>query len=365
MGITQKEIAEALELPLITVHRALNNSGYVSKELKGRILAYARDVRYVPHKASQVLKRNRVRKIAVFSSSLPHYFWNDIRTGISIGAEQIQALNYRVNYHMVAERDSDLYLERLEEEIADGVEAVAFVNQWIYRMDEIISRITRASIPYVTLNVDAPESRRLCYIGPDYRAGGRLAAEYIGKTLLFMRRPRVLVLTTQPDSRVDSRAPDINALRYEGFRAVMEGDFPGITHDTATITKGMRSPAAVRQIAGLLGARRGGFDAVYLIAAYNTQFIRALEQSPNGRRVVVLHDLDSSSNHYLEKNLLTAVVYQNPILQGYYTVRILVNLLESGHPPGVRQINIVHSVILNENKDLYKNHYLFAGMNTG
>ena len=157
-------------------HRApgLNNSGYVSKELKGRILAYARDVRYVPHKASQVLKRNKVRKIAVFSSSLPRYFWNDIRTGISIGAEQIQALDYRVNYHMVAERDSDQYLERLEEEIRDGVEAIAFVNQWIYRMDEIISRITRAGVPFVTLNVDAPESGRLCYIGPDYRAGGGL-----------------------------------------------------------------------------------------------------------------------------------------------------------------------------------------------
>jgi LacI family transcriptional regulator len=362
MGITQKEIADALELPLITVHRALNNSGYVSKELKGRILSYARDVRYVPHKASQVLKRNKVRKIAVFSSSLPHYFWNDIRTGISTAAEQIQPLNYRVNYHMIAERNSNLYLERVKEELKDGVEAVAFVNQWIYRMDEIISRFSRAGIPYVTLNVDAPESSRLCYIGPDYVAGGRLAAEYIGKTLLFKRRPRVLVLTTQPDSRVDPRAPDINALRHQGFRAVMESRFPDITCDTASITKGMRSPAAERQIAGLLEARRGGVDAVYLIAAYNAQFIRALEETPNGRRIVVLHDLDSSSNHYLEKNLLTAVVYQNPILQGYYTVRILENLLESGHPPGVKQINIVHSVILNENKDLYKNHYLFASM---
>ena len=158
MGITQKEIAEALDLPLITVHRALNNSGYVSKELKGRILSYAREVRYVPHKASQVLKRNKVRKIAIFSSTLPHYFWNDIRTGISIGAEQIQALNYRVNYHTIAERNSEQYLATLEEEIRDGVEAVAFVNQWIYRMDDIITRITRAGLPYVTLNVDAPES---------------------------------------------------------------------------------------------------------------------------------------------------------------------------------------------------------------
>ncbi len=364
MGITQKEIAEALDLPLITVSRALNNSGYVSKEMKGRILSYARDVHYVPHKASQVLKRNKTRKIAVFSSSLPRYFWNDIHTGISIGAEQVQPLNYQVNYHRIAERDSDLYLRRLEEEIRDGLEAVAFVNQWIYRMDRIIERITAAGIPFVTLNVDAPESRRLCYIGPDYRAGGGLAAEFIGKALLFKNRPRVLVLTTRPGSRADPRAPDINALRYDGFRAVMKNSFPGVTHETVDITKGMRSPAAERQIAELLAARRGGFDAVYMIPAYNAQFIRALEKAPDGRRIVVLHDLDSSSNHYLEKNLLTAVVYQNPILQGYYTVKILENLLESGHPPGVRQINIVHSLILNENKDLYKNHFLFANMQT-
>ena len=362
MGITQKEIAKALNLPLITVHRALNSSGYVSKELKGRILAYAREVRYVPHKASQVLKRNKVRKIAVFSSSLPHYFWNDIRTGISIAAEQIQALNYRVNYHMVAERSSDQYLERLEEEIRDGVEAIAFVNQWIYRMDEIIARITRAGVPYVTLNVDAPESRRICYIGPDYRAGGALAAEYIGKTLLFKNRPRILVLTTLPDSRVVLRAPDINKLRYEGFREVMEKSFPRIRHDTAFITKGMSSPAAARHIAELLADRDGDFDAVYLIAAYNVPFIRALEQGEGTRRVVVLHDLDSSSNHLLEKNLLTAVIYQNPILQGYYAVRTLENLLESGHPSDVRQLNVVHSVILNENKDLYRNHTFFAIM---
>jgi LacI family transcriptional regulator len=362
MGITQKEIARALNLPLITVHRALNSSGYVSKELKGRILSYARDVRYVPHKASQVLKRNKVRKIAVFSSSLPHYFWNDVRTGISIAAEQIQALNYRVNYHMVSERDSEQYLELLEGEIRDGVEAVAFANQWIYRMEEIMARLARAEVPYATFNVDAPESRRVCYVGPDYRAGGRLAAEYIGKILQFKRRARVLVLTTQPDQRAPLRAPDLNALRLEGFRAVLEKRFPEVTHETAHITKGMRSPAVERHIQEILAARAGEFDAVYLIAAYNVPFIRALEPSETGRRVVVLHDLDSSSNHFLEKNLLTAVIYQNPILQGYYTVRMLENLLESGHPPEVRQVTIAHSVVLNENKDLYRNHLFFARM---
>jgi LacI family transcriptional regulator len=56
------------------------------------------------------------------------------------------------------------------------------------------------------------------------------------------------------------------------------------------------------------------------------------------------------------------VIYQNPILQGYFAVKILENMLESGHPPDRRQIIIEHSLLLNENKNLYKNHYLFARM---
>ena len=362
IGITQQDIADALHLPLITVHRALNDSGDVSKELKTRILSHARDVNYVPHKASQILKRNKVRKIAIFTSSLPRYFWSDIGMGIRIGAEQLQALNYRVNHHMIPEGDSVAYRARLQEEIDDGVEAVAFVNQWIYDMKRIIADLDAARIPYVTLNVDAPESYRLCYIGPDYRAGGRLAAEFLGKTLFFKKHPRVLVLNTSEEAPVGSRAPDINRLRYEGFRDVLRRHYGGVSHEVALITTGLRSRKASSQIESILAAEKGSFDALYLIAAFNTQFIEALEKLDLGRCVAVLHDLDSSSNHYLDNKVLTAVIYQDPILQGYYAVKSLEALLESGHPPATRELNIVHSVVLSENKDIYKNHRLFARM---
>ena len=360
--VTQQDIADALGISLITVHRALNSSGYVSDALKARILAYAKEVMYVPHKASQILKRNQVRKVALFSSTLPRYFWNDIKTGITIGSEQIQPFNYQVSYHMIPDRNSRLYLVRLKSAVAEGVEAVAFVNQWIYDMKSIISYIDRVGIPYLTLNVDAPDSRRLCYIGPDYRAGGRLAAEYIGKNLLFRKNPKVLVITMRAEGIGDPHAPDINNLRYEGFRAVLRKSFGRIHHEVGYLTSEMRSKEVGTQIQELLGSKGSKVDAIYLIAASNAQFIQALEKSPRPRTLVVLHDLDPSSNHLLEENLLTAVIYQNPILQGYYAVKILENMLESGHPPDIKQINIVHSIVMNENKDLYRNHYLFTKM---
>jgi LacI family transcriptional regulator len=362
MSVTQQDIADHLKVSLITVHRALNNSGYVSAKLKDRILAYAKKVNYVPHRASQILVRNKTRKIAVFTSSLPRYFWNDIKTGVMIGAEQIQAFNYQVHYHMVSERDSRSYLDILDREIGEGLEAVAFVNQWIYDMDAILSRIDESGIPYVTLNIDAPDSRRQCYIGPDYAAGGRLAAEFIGKSLLFKNEPRALVINALAEKPSESGAPDINKLRSDGFSEVMSGEYPGVEFETDFSSTGVAPSKIEKHIERMLKARAKDFNAIYLVPAYNSQFARVIEGIGGKRTVAVLHDLDTSSYHYLEKDLVTAVIYQNPILQGYYAVKILEHILETGRKPESDIISIVHSLVFKQNKDIYKNHYLFAKM---
>ena len=97
MGVTQKDIAEALQVSLITVHRALNGSGYVSRELKERILAYARDVRYVPTRPPRYYcvtrsarSRYSRRPSALFLERHPDRDWD--RRGTDTG------LNYQVNY---------------------------------------------------------------------------------------------------------------------------------------------------------------------------------------------------------------------------------------------------------------------------
>ena len=334
MSVTQQDIADHLEVSLITVHRALHNTGYVSARLKERILSYAKEVEYVSHKASQVLVRNKTRKIAVFTSSMPRYFWNDIKTGVMIGAEQIQPFNYEMHYHAVPEKDSRAYLDLLEKELGEGLEAVAIVNQWIYDMAAIFARIDEAGIPDVTLNVDAPDSRRRCFIGPDYAAGGRLAAEFIGKALQFKDEPRVLVINALAQKKSESAAPDINKLRYDGFSDVMRQDFPRIECVADYSTTGIAPSRIEAQIEKMLKERKGDFDAIYLVPAYNAQFDRIIERIGFEKAVIVLHDLDTSSYRYLEKNLISAVIYQNPILQGYYAVKILENILEAEETAG-------------------------------
>ncbi len=363
MRVTQKHIARALNVSSITVHRALNNSGYVSKALKEKILDYAKRVNYIPHKASQVLVRNRIRKIAVFSSEEPKYFWNDVRTGIRIASQQIQPFDFQVRYCMIPGADSGLYLSRLEEVIADGVDAMAVVNQWIYDMNSIIGCLESRDVPYITVNIDAPESGRLCFIGPDYPAGGRLAAEFIGKALTFKENPRVLVINKTADMRMRSNAPDINRQRLHGFLNELGEQFGRIDCRVRIVGAVSGSESIERDIEEIVRPAVGAVDAIYLIPPFNRQFVRVMEKLKlAGKLIVVLHDLDPHTNHYLAEKWVTAVIYQNPILQGYYAVKVLEDILESGRPPENVHIPIVHSLILNENRDLYRNHYLFTQM---
>ncbi len=358
MRITQKDIARELGISFITVIRALNGTGYVSESLKKRILDLAKERTYVPHKASQALVRNKFRNMAVFSSSLPHYFWNDIGAGIAIAAEELLPFNYNIRYHIIQESDTASYLSSLKEEIERGLDAVAFVNQRLYDMKAIIAMVEAAGIPYVTFNVDAPKSRRICYIGSDYFAGGRLSADFIGKSLQVKRGGTVLAISVDEGSERFSKDPDINGERLGGFLSLMRERFPDVACEVRYITTKLREGYADSQIEDLLAEWEGAADAVYLIPAFNAAFLAALEKFDYRNAITVLHDIDGSAVHHLETHLLTAVIHQDPILQGYYTVKTMERILESRERPvRLNDIELVHNLILSENRNLLRNHY--------
>lgn len=356
MQMTQKDIARGLGISLITVSRALNGTGYVSKELKDRILSYAKEHEYVPHKASQVLVRNKIRTIVLFSSSLPAYFWNDIRKGVQTAAKEIMPFNYVVRYHTIAEFDTEAYITLLKQEINSGLDAVGFVNQRKYDMQRIIETIKAAGIPFVTFNTDAPESGRLRYIGSNYAAGGALAANFIGNTLLHSPRKRVLVINVNEHEYVRSEEPDINAKRLAGFERTMQHSFPDISCETVSLTSQLQEQCKDTQIEDLLREYKGSIEAVYLIPAFNTTFLEALERLDYRGTITVLHDIDTAISRYLEHGVLTAAIYQNPVLQGYYGIKTLEYILESKQATALPDIEITHNLILAENRDLLRTH---------
>jgi LacI family transcriptional regulator len=355
MRITQKTIARDLGISLVTVNRALNNSGYVSKQLKERIIAYVRERSYVPHRASQVLVRNTIRTLAVFSSTTPDYFWDDIKRGVLYAAKYVEPFNYEVHYHRIPDYDTKKFIRLLKQEIAGGLSAAAFVSNWFYDMDAILGMVEKAGIPYVFYNVDAPGTNHICYIGADYSSGGRLAANFIGKSLSIMHSDgRVLCIAVRKDSERLSNEPDINAARLRGFREAMEEMYPGIEIYAEFVNINVRI-SREKQIRSFLEKYEHKVDAVYFIPAYNSQFLEQLIQFDYSNTITLLHDIDDMTLSCLKNNILTAVVYQDPVLQGFVTIRTLERILETKEL--IKDIEIPHTLIFKENVDFLKNHY--------
>jgi len=355
MRITQKSIARDLGLSFMTVSRAFNNSGYVSEELKKRVFDYAKKKGYEPHRASQVLVRNTVRKIAVFSSTFPEYFWDDIKKGILQAAEQIKFFNYEVHYHRVPDFDSKKYCSLLAREIKNGLDAAAFVCQDIFDMNSIIGMVEKENIPYVLYNVDAAGTGRRCYIGTDYRSGGCLAADFIGKALEIKQAGRALVVNFIRRNYRFPAMPDINLERLEGFLSIMKDRFPGVY---CAVEQVDTKTSVERQIMQILKKYQNKTDAVYFIPAYNDIYHKALKRFEFRHTITLQHDIDDSALSCLENDLLTAVVFQDPILQGYTVVRTLESILESKYRGRLKDIEIAYNLVFRDNVNFLQNHYL-------
>ena len=378
MRITQKNIAKDLGVSFMTVSRVFNNSGYVSPELRRRILDYATEKGYKPHRASQVLVRNTVRNLAVFSSATPEYFWNDVGKGVLQAAEHVMFFNYEVRYHRIPDFDTERYCSLLSREIKNGLDAAAFVCQDIYDMDRIIAIAERANVPYILYNVDAPHTGRLCYIGSNYGAGGRLAANFIGKALGLKQNGRVLAIGfTRRDSRF-SAMQNINSQRLDGFLSVMNGHFPDVSctveyvdcapaNESSTDASSADSirAEAERQIMDILERHGDKTDAVYFIPAFNDSYHRALERFGRRGLITLQHDIDDSAVECLNSGLLTAVVFQDPVLQGYTVVRTMESILESKNTGRGKDTEIAHNLVFRENIDFLGNHRLMPESTEG
>ncbi|MDR2607433.1 MAG: LacI family transcriptional regulator [Treponema sp.] len=360
MSITQKDIARDLGVSIITVSRALNNTGYVSPRLRKRINEYVKKKSYMPNRASQVLVRNKTRIVSLFSSVNPDYFWGDIRKGAELAGTLIRHFNYEVHFHNIPDFDSARFKKVLRGEIKNGLSAAGFVNQWYYDMNALAEMLEAEGIPYIFYNVDHPGTARLCYIGPDYHAAGRLAANYIGKALELKKGGTVVAVNLIEDmEKHPILLPDINSMRLTGFIEKMKQDYPAVRCVNENIyAKSKRSYSL--QTRSILRSYRDEADAFYMIPSFNAVFMEEMERGDCRKAITLLHDVDGSSLRGLESGTLTAVVYQNPVLQGYTAVKTLEKILESRERRVLPDIEVGHTLVFRENTSFLQNQFLLS-----
>ncbi len=211
-----KDVARLAGVGMGTVSRVLNESGYVSEDVKLRVHSAIETLNYTPNCTAQTLKGGKNKLIGLFVPTVRHPFFSAI-------AGEIESCLDRRGYKLMlvcsknsAEKESGVI--RL---IASGrVDGAIFITH--YRHDDILP-----GYPIVTLDRHLGEN--VPCITSDNFEGARRATEYLlqrstGKIAYFGGKPKV-------DSEVEERVKGYSAAMQESgkeerilFENIVHGD---------------------------------------------------------------------------------------------------------------------------------------------
>ncbi|HTE18312.1 MAG TPA: LacI family DNA-binding transcriptional regulator, partial [Armatimonadota bacterium] len=121
---TLKQIAEELNLSLMSVSRALNGHKGVSPATRHRVQEYVRQVQYRPNLAARTLVQRRSQVLGVIFPSLRQTFWAEIVLGIERVAK---ASGYTVLFAHSDDR-ADVEREEIETLLARQVDALLIAS---------------------------------------------------------------------------------------------------------------------------------------------------------------------------------------------------------------------------------------------
>jgi ribose transport system substrate-binding protein len=252
------------------------------------------------------------------SANLQVQYWKTAGAGFSNAASQFKVrsdFSGPQNYDPKAERDA---LDQAVQKKATGI-LLAVTDPALLK--DGIDKAVSAGIPVITVDSDAPSSKRLFFIGTNnYQAGltggQRLAKELNGKgNVVVFSMPDQSNLQERLQGYKDAlaRTPAIKITRVVDI----QGD-PRIAFDTTT---------------QIVGKERDKVDAFVCLEAQSGKEVAGVLSSYHVTgKVVIAMDTDQETLDWIQKGVIVATIGQKPYTMAFVGMQMLDNLYHHKPP---------------------------------
>ena len=215
--ITIKEIAQQSGVSIATVSRVLNKSGYVSEEVRKKVLSVSQSLNYLPNAIAISLKKEKTNTIGVLIPDITNSYFMKISKGIE---EAIHEHGYTLIFGSGSE-DPQKEREVLKVLFEKRVDAIVLATSG--GNEDIIKNITGNGIPVVLIDRKLnEESKNLDWIVED-----NIDSAYeLTKHLIDLGHTRIGVIN-------GSLKVSTGRERYNGYKKAIEEK--GINEDPALI----------------------------------------------------------------------------------------------------------------------------------
>ena len=169
-----KDIAEELNVSVMTVSKVVRGQTDVSEATRKRVLARVRELNYQPNWIARSLAARQTFIIGLVVPDLMHSFFAEIAKGVT---RMMRPRGYDV---VICNSEEDAALERSEVEhlLSRQVDGLILASSQHPDEDGLFRRIEARGTPYVLIDRRFPETKS-AYVGTENREIGRLATEHL------------------------------------------------------------------------------------------------------------------------------------------------------------------------------------------
>ncbi|MBM7551474.1 LacI family DNA-binding transcriptional regulator [Thalassobacillus pellis] len=200
---TINDIAKMANVSRTTVSRVLNNSGYVSEEVRKRILDIVEKTGYIPSVSAKSLRTKRSGVIGVILPKISTETASRVVAGINevVSREGFQIL--LTDTELKKEKEIE-YIRLLQSRHVDGIILLATnIN------DQLLSTIKEVNLPFISLGQDLPGITSIVY--DDYHA-----AVDVTNMLVNKGHSKIAFIGVGEDD------PAVGVMRRKGYLETME-----------------------------------------------------------------------------------------------------------------------------------------------
>jgi len=314
MRPTVHDIAASAGVSLATVDRVLNRRPGVRAATRAKVEAAIDRLGYVRDVAAANLAKGRVYPLVFILPDSNNSFMHGLHAEVREAIARAAAERTDIRVIEIPAFDPAALVVALDAARAERLAGVALVAIDADEVRDAVARLAEKGVPVVTLVSDLPGSRRDHYAGVDNIAAGRTAASLLGRFLGGRAGP-VAVLAGSMLVR-DHRE------RLEGFAAVRQVEFPGIT--ILPVLEGRDEPQRAQTLGCATPAAPADLPALYRLRSGNRGPIAPL-QTPGGAaaRRRIAHELTVHTRAALQDGVIDAVLNQDAGHEVRSAIRIL------------------------------------------
>lgn len=339
------DIAEEFKVSASTITRALNGKAGVSDELRQQIMNRAAEMGYRTNRLAKSLTRGKIKIGVIINNRFPE-FHSQVAEGAKRAAEELADFNVEGEFVLLPRVDLHNNVIREARRMADGgFDGIIIVPSGHYQYEGIIEELKQRNIAVGTVIVESNNPDVVFSVYPNSMRAGMLAADLFN--VGGMRRGDEILIA------IGFEFLAIHKRCVEGFER--QNEHYGF-HINSVIHH-YDEPEVAYQLIKQSIIEMPTIKGIYCGTAVTVPVCKAVSDLGRDDIRIVGTEITQDLLPYMEKGMVIATLFQDPIQQGKKAFKAMYEYIENGMVKNGSEIEINPKVVLPANYDFYSKSF--------